>query len=1035
MPKYNAFISYRHNPRDTAVASLIQTDLERFHLPEAIQKKTGVKKISRIFRDQNELELAADLGQEIDTALEESDALIVICSPAYKESKWCLHEIDQFLKTHDRSRVFTVLSEGEPPDVFPEQLLHKTKEVNGQIIEVPAEPLACDYRMDFKDARRYELPRLVSGMIGCEYDDLFMRNEKWRRGRIIRLLSVIGVLVLAAIAWLMYSNARISENYRRAQISESRVIAAASLELESDFQRLSAMRTALSALPAEEERPVTSEAMYALAKASLAYTLPWSTKETAMIDLSTDIQEIMTDEETHKLIALDQRGMMHIYDTDDLRETASFVLYENETSRHPVLHEGHILSWTEHGVVSYDEEGNREWEMPLMYGALGTIAVSGTGRYAAAADIYAVEVLTLPEAEMAYSLRLSDPDIGYIFDLCWSDDDASILALVQRSADLSKEAVLFDTESGKSISLGVYDSIAQFGFDPKGHPILLIPDRPDQSFVTDGGSRLYENTLHAKAFDREGNPLYDTEVPFTITGTPQIKETTYRNRDALIIAAGDTFSILDAEDGSLLTQRHLNTAILKVQDILETSWTLLTADGCQAVIWDESGDGIITKIFPDRAEDIEMIHEKLSLLSSWYVLRDGNVHCYTACFDPDLHIFPGKGFPQPADEAMADESGFAVRFGKDLVIYDAETEQEIFRSSCPEEEFRMILNDKCEEDRIVLFAVNLSNGRSRIETRSIRDGSLLSEKELRYTDALAAEGLLLRLAASFADNTEEAINLQMKKTYAGNPPVQYRNGKIIAFTDSTNREIEYFSPEDSESSFVKLSVPEGYDILPLNRFIADQTGEAVLMCVRNTEDARVHPAIVSLKDGSAAVLENTELTVALTGAFDENGRAAVGGTNGIDFYDAKGQYLQTVQSFGQECASAFFRKGILYALYPNGRLDRIDSKGTVLSSLQLSLNEELCRNTNTISMRFYDPWLIVQYDDRMDIIDLSKESTRPEALIEKGALLYLSSKDQILVSAEDVFYLSSSNHPALFKHYSCAELIQKAKKELGEAEE
>jgi hypothetical protein len=182
------------------------------------------------------------------------------------------------------------------------------------------------------------------------------------------------------------------------------------------------------------------------------------------------------------------------------------------------------------------------------------------------------------------------------------------------------------------------------------------------------------------AFDREGNPLYDTEVPFTITGTPQIKETTYRKKEAMIIAAGDTFSVLDPEDGSLMTQRHLNTAILKVQDAMESSWSVLTADGCQAVIWDESGDAIITKIFPDRVKNIEMIHAKLSLLSSWYVLRDGNVHCYTACFDPDIHIFPGKGFSQPADEAMANASRFAVRFGRDLVIYDAEAEQEIFRS-------------------------------------------------------------------------------------------------------------------------------------------------------------------------------------------------------------------------------------------------------------------------------------------------------------------------------------------------------------------
>ena len=52
---YNAFISYKHAPLDTRVATEIQTRLERFRIPKAIQKSSGVKKIHRIFRDKEEL--------------------------------------------------------------------------------------------------------------------------------------------------------------------------------------------------------------------------------------------------------------------------------------------------------------------------------------------------------------------------------------------------------------------------------------------------------------------------------------------------------------------------------------------------------------------------------------------------------------------------------------------------------------------------------------------------------------------------------------------------------------------------------------------------------------------------------------------------------------------------------------------------------------------------------------------------------------------------------------------------------------------
>ena len=53
--RYNAFISYKHAPLDTKVASEIQTRLERFRIPKAIQKSSGIKKIDRIFRDKEEL--------------------------------------------------------------------------------------------------------------------------------------------------------------------------------------------------------------------------------------------------------------------------------------------------------------------------------------------------------------------------------------------------------------------------------------------------------------------------------------------------------------------------------------------------------------------------------------------------------------------------------------------------------------------------------------------------------------------------------------------------------------------------------------------------------------------------------------------------------------------------------------------------------------------------------------------------------------------------------------------------------------------
>ena len=54
---YNAFISYRHAPLDSAIAEHVQHSLERFTIPDKIKKKTGMKRIQRVFRDKEEIRL------------------------------------------------------------------------------------------------------------------------------------------------------------------------------------------------------------------------------------------------------------------------------------------------------------------------------------------------------------------------------------------------------------------------------------------------------------------------------------------------------------------------------------------------------------------------------------------------------------------------------------------------------------------------------------------------------------------------------------------------------------------------------------------------------------------------------------------------------------------------------------------------------------------------------------------------------------------------------------------------------------------
>ena len=277
---YDAFISYKHAPADIAVAEDIQHSLEHFRIPAAIRKKTGIKKIERIFRDQEELEITSDLNENIAEALENADNLIVICSTSTKQSAWVTKEIEQFLKNHDRSHVFTVLVDGEPYDVIPEILLKETvTNIDENGIEHTTtrdiEPLSCDYRGGIKQARKTEIPRLAAALLGCSYDELVMRSRQYRRRRIVTASAIVAAMAVIAIGYLIWSNRQISANLRQARKNQAVYLANESLNALEKEDRILAVQLALAALPSKNrpDWPYTPAAECALSRAISAYNV------------------------------------------------------------------------------------------------------------------------------------------------------------------------------------------------------------------------------------------------------------------------------------------------------------------------------------------------------------------------------------------------------------------------------------------------------------------------------------------------------------------------------------------------------------------------------------------------------------------------------------------------------------------------------------------------------------------------------------------------------------------------------------------
>ena len=253
---YCAFISYRHVSPDQEIAARLHRLIERYTVPKALRGPEGQRHPGRVFRDQEELPLSADLGKDIETALDNSDYLICICTPRYLESRWCMREVDYFIAKHGRERVLTLLAEGEPEDSFPEQLLYETLP-DGTRTET--EPLAADVRGEsirehLKKLNREKL-RILAPMLNTTFDGLYQRarRRRMRNGLIIAMSAL--VLAGGFLAYALVQNRKLAEQRETAARNEMDLLVEKSLSRTAENRKKEARELALMRV----EEPGTCE--------------------------------------------------------------------------------------------------------------------------------------------------------------------------------------------------------------------------------------------------------------------------------------------------------------------------------------------------------------------------------------------------------------------------------------------------------------------------------------------------------------------------------------------------------------------------------------------------------------------------------------------------------------------------------------------------------------------------------------------------------------------------------------------------------
>ncbi len=1021
---YDAFISYRHTEKDIAVAKELQQSLERFRIPKSIRQAYGMEKISRIFRDQEDLEMTSDLSRKIDEALDASDYLIVVCSPQYVQSKWCIHELETFVEKRGADRVLCVLSDGEPPAIFPDILKTRQETVtldDGSVgtITVGTEPLACDYRGDFRQARRIELPRLAAAIIGCGYDELMMRQERYLRRRRAAIFSGVFLAASIAISYLLWSNAKISSNFRQSQINESKMLAREAMNALGDSDRLSALNSSLEAVGnGAEDRPTVDEAVNALTEASYAYTLPGYYIENWRIDTVNDIVSFCLSEDGKYLTLLDRAGAYRVIDMAEKKEVLLYTADPGSGRSEPVTGRGHRSYVCAGGTVAALEadKGKTLWELPLKYMLSNALSVSPDGTKIAAADSYAVQIMT-ENGEPFMSLPLPEDEKGYVTDLFYSKDGSEIGVILRAYPE--ERVAVFDEETGRLSAVSEFSGrilFASFLDDGRLYVLSLdgaIPaqsssDLTRSSYTLDcalGGERIWTASF---------------EAPPGI-GFGHVDLIAAQDGQNVLVSLGDSVYRLSG-DGNILDRYGIGTGIASIPGSFSDHIDILTENGILGSLYPEYSAYFETAEFPSGVEEVRFMGGDIG--GSYVVLKSGNLSVYSMLYDEGASYWPGEGFLSTPLSCLRDGDILLAFADNAFIFYDINTGETIRKTSLSPCAYHPLT---ARNGTAYALRVDPDSAAFTLLSFDMFTGEQLSETALPVTEFYTSFGVLRGVDAY---NASVFIDTDL----IAPSPVAVRGSLLCMHDWDALNSILIYDLSDGSMRRVD-AVPEGSALLqvssgsigPSPLLISDDL-EHVFSVYSDPGTEELRAVLISLADGSVRELDR-DITDFTSPVFAD-GLLLYAGKDALHVLDGSGSFLYDIPFTGDNAVSFSAHDGKVYCVFPDSTLE-IYEEGKLRRKISLSFGIGELINGKMFRYEFSGNRLYLYRDRDLDVIRLDTDSATPLFSVPHRAIDAVPETGKIICYGPSIRQDGQNFGMVSFTEYSLQELIARSREQIG----
>jgi WD40 repeat protein len=490
--RYCAFISYSH--ADAAWARWVHHGLETYAIPanligRAAPVGTVPARLKPVFRDRDELPAAAELGPQLEAALRDSVALIVLCSPHSAKSRWVNEEVLFFKRLGRAGRVFPLIVGGEPGggegrECFPPGV-RAILNPDGTISPHQMEPLAADAQPK-KDGMSLALLKIIAGLTGLPLDELRQREQQRRQKRLALAASVglalaSAMTVLAVIA-LQQRQAAVANEHRalvsedRAKKEADRATTAEGVAVKErdaaqkserralaseDLAKKEATRATAAEAVAVKEREATRRAL-ADSQMSLAEAALNAVEPPAMVQALDSVQEDLRDQRWHYLSARRDTAVSALA-VPGLAQVGVVVALPGRAGQFVVAGAGGLAC-----VDAYT--GTVVMQARTTLPAKAILAVTSDARHAALTSKNSPEIRLFRLADGGQENAIPSPTRS-AQRLVFSPDGNSLFVLEDRGDNKTMRGWLVDARDG-TVRWSLVGSFVDAVFTPDGRRIL-----------------------------------------------------------------------------------------------------------------------------------------------------------------------------------------------------------------------------------------------------------------------------------------------------------------------------------------------------------------------------------------------------------------------------------------------------------------------------------------------------------------------------------------------------------------------------------